>query len=552
MLSNLLIKNYALIKHLEMQPARGFNIITGETGAGKSIMLGAIGLLMGNRADGKSVWHRHQKCVIEGTFLIDQYDLQELFTTHDWEYHHETIIRREIAISGKSRAFINDSPVNLESLRTLGSHLLDIHSQHQTLQLGAEKFQLQVLDIFGDHRDLQKHYRKAYTSWREGLKSKNALLQKSIEQKQEADYHNFLLEELNQADLSVEEQEELEDSLQVMEHAEEIKSQLNQVLQVLEGPEVTALELLDHAIRMVSRIKDLTPRYQEIHSRLNSAYIELKDLSGEISAEQDSVQYDPKVLEEQKSRLDWINRLEQKHQVSTISELLEIKSRLENQFSDMTKTEAELEELEVRIATAKDDLNQWGQKLSEARLKAFNPLSIKMKSLLGSLGINEADLTMSHQTVEPNEDGLDQVTWLFSANKGIDPLPLKQVASGGEFSRLMFCLKYILADKVKLPTILFDEIDSGVSGEIALQMVEMMRQMSTRHQVITISHLPQFAAKGDHHYFVYKSSENQGTTSEIKKLEGEERLVEVARMIGGNNPSEIALANARELLEPSN
>ena len=552
MLSNLLIKNYALIQHLEMNPAPGFNIITGETGAGKSIMLGAIGLLLGNRADSKALWQKEAKCVIEGTFDIKEYQLQALFEEQDWEYHAETIIRREINVSGKSRAFINDSPVNLEALRTLGRNLLDIHSQHDTLRLGAQQFQMSVIDLYGQHEDLLHAYKQAFERWKTATSRKQQLLEQSQEQQKEADYRNFLWEELQAAQLQASEQSELEANLQVMEHAEEIKMQLNGALQILDHTDTNVQDQLAQTLRMLERIGSFSPDYQNLYERLNSSYIEIQDITQELSLLEQQVQYDPGEIAAQKERLDLIYRLQQKHQVDNVEELLKLKDRLEAQKLELDNLDQTLMELEKEIEQASHGLLAAGSKLSEARKNTFTPFEQQIKKLLQQLGMPDGVVSIDHQTVEPGARGLDDIHWKFSASKGIPPKLLSEVASGGEFSRLMFCVKYMLADKIALPTILFDEIDTGISGEVALQMVKMMQEMSRSHQVITISHLPQFAAKGDHHYLVYKESSGPTATSSIRRLQGEDRVAAVAQMLGGNNPSEIAYANAKELLEPSN
>ncbi len=552
MLNSLLIKNFALIRQLEMTPSPGFNIITGETGAGKSIMLGAIGLLLGNRADSKTLWQKEAKCVIEGSFNIADYQLQALFESHDWEYHPETIIRREININGKSRAFINDSPVNLESLRALGRNLLDIHSQHDTLQLGAQQFQLKVIDLYGQHQELLQTYQEHYDRWETVTNQKRELLEQSQEQQKEADYRKFLWEELSNAQLQAGEQQELEANLQVMEHAEEIKIQLNGSLQLLDQADANIQEQLAQSLRMLERISHFSKDYRALYDRLSSSYIEIQDIAGELNHLEQQVQFNPSEIEELKGRLDLIYRLQQKHQVQTVEELFQLGDDLESQQQAMDNLDQTLLALEKEIEEAFNKTLQDGKQLSNARKKAFQSFKEHMQALFPQLGMPDGLLEIDHKAAEPAKTGLDEVVWKFSASKGIPPKVLKEVASGGEFSRLMFCVKYILADKVALPTILFDEIDTGISGEIALQMVKMMQEMSENHQVITISHLPQFAAKGEHHYLVYKESSGKTATTNIKRLQGEDRVAAVAQMLGGNNPSEIAYANAKELLEPSN
>lgn len=548
MLSNLLIKNYALIRHLEMQPSAGLSIITGETGAGKSIMVGAIGLLMGKRADTKVLLQKEHKCIIEGTFNIKNYALQGLFLQNNWDYDSQTIIRREISTGGKSRAFINDSPVNLESLKSLGVHLLDIHSQNDTLQLGAQEFQLNVLDVYGQNQAVLTKYQRTYDRWVSLKKEQQELLIKSREQQKESDYNKFLLVELRSAALDPSEQETLEDSLQLMEHAEEIKLQLKNSLEILDHGDYGANEQLAAATHMLAKIRDYSSQYQALEARLESSLIELKDIVEELRMLDQEVEHDPAEIETLKSRLDTIYRLQKKHAVNTIRDLVEIKENLSRESEQLVHLDDTLKEIEPQIRESKSKLMEVGIQLSNSRKQVFSSFTEKMEDLLGKLGMPESRLSISCQQTDLGSNGLDDIQWTFSANKGIAPQPISKVASGGEFSRLMFCVKYLMADKVSLPTILFDEIDSGISGEVALQMIEMMHEMSGNHQVLTISHLPQFAARGDHHYYVYKESDVDTTTSGIRKLEGAERVKEIAKMLGGNNPSEIAFANAKELM----
>ena len=548
MLSNLLIKNYALIQHLEMQPADGLNIITGETGAGKSIMLGAIGLLMGNRADTKVLLQKDQKCVIEGTFGIESYALEKLFEDRDWEYDTQTIIRREISTSGKSRAFINDSPVNLEALRTLGQNLLDIHSQMDTLKLRGRQFQLEVVDALGNCKHILNSYQEVYQHWT-SIKKKHAELQAQSQQKQqEGDYKNFLLEELEAASLVAGEQESLEASLSVMEHAEEIKVQIQNSLQLLSDQEYNADQLLVESANMLRKIQEFGPEYHLVFQRLQSAQIEINDIAEELRQLDHRVEHDPQEIERLKSRLDTIYRLQKKHLVNDIGSLIAIRDQIAGDLEHLVNLDDELSELEEQIRVSEQDLMKVGNELSEQRQKSFPEFKHQLELLLAKLGMPESTLEITCQKIAPGSYGLDDIQWLFSANKGVPVQPISKVASGGEFSRLMFCIKYLLADKMALPTVLFDEIDTGISGEVALQMIEMMHTMSDNHQVLTISHLPQFAAKGDHHYFVYKETTGDTTTSGIRKLEQQERVEKIAEMLGGNNPSEIAYANAKELM----
>ena len=548
MLSSLLIKNYALIRHLEMQPAAGLNIITGETGAGKSIMLGAVGLLMGNRADIRVLLQKEHKCVVEGAFNLVNYGLETLFRQNDWDYEPSTIIRREISSSGKSRAFINDSPVNLEALRSLGAHLLDVHSQNDTLKLGGQEFQLQVLDIYGDNRELLDRYQQQYQQWTALKAEHQRLLSRSGEQQKEADYRNFLLNELEAANLDPAEQEHLEESLRLMENAEEIKLQIQGCLQALEQGDYGASQQLSGSIQMLVKIAGYASQYQSLKERLESMLIEIRDITGELEHLDRQVEHDPKAIEELSSRLDTIYRLQKKHGVNSVQQLIDIREQLSQASEQLLHLDDTLKGLEKQIASAETTLMALGRELDDKRKATFPGFKQRMEDLLVKLGMQESTLALASEKSGPGPNGINKIQWRFSANKGVAPQPIDKVASGGEFSRLMFCVKYLIADKIALPTILFDEIDTGISGEVALQMIGMMHRMARSHQVITISHLPQFAARGDHHYFVYKESDDHTTTSGIKRLTGRERVEAVAAMLGGNNPSEIAYANARELL----
>ena len=549
MLSSLLIKNYALIRHLEMHPATGLNTITGETGAGKSIMMGAIGLLMGKRADTNVLLQKEQKCIVEGAFNIESYSLRTLFEQNDWDYEEQTIIRREISSSGKSRAFVNDSPVNLEALRSLGEHLLDVHSQNDTLKLRGREFQLNVLDIYGDNLELLDRYQQEFRRWTELKKEHEEILTRSTEQQKEADYRKFLLQELEQANLDPQEQEQLEESLQVMENAEEIKLQIQHSLQGLEEGDFSVNQQLTDATRMLSKIMGYAPQYQALKERLESSLIEIKDIIQELHILDHQVEYDAEAIEEIKARLDTIYRLQRKHAINSIAELIDIRDQLEKESNQLIHLDETLKGLMQQIQDSESRLIRLGTELKTQRRSIFPQFKQRMEDLLSKLGMQESTLEIAAQETSPKLYGIEQIQWLFSANKGVPVKPLNKVASGGEFSRLMFCVKFLIADKVSLPTILFDEIDSGVSGEVALQMIEMMQSMAQSHQVITISHLPQIAARGDHHYFVYKESDANSTTSAIKQLTGGQRVEAIARMIGGKDPSEIAYANARELME---
>ncbi|WP_031525412.1 DNA repair protein RecN [Dyadobacter crusticola] len=548
MLSNLLIKNYALIKQLEMSPDQGLNIITGETGAGKSIMLGAIGLLLGNRADVKSLYDSSEKCVIEGSFNLAGYDLGPNFEEENLDFTDECIIRREIAVSGKSRAFINDTPVNLETLKKIGGQLLDIHSQHDSILLGSNDFQLQVIDSFATNSNLLKTYSKHYTTFRDAATRLDQLQKKAGQLRKEFDYDQFLFQELNTASLKSGEQEKLEEELTILENAVEIKERLQLAHTYLDNPEASVLDFLKNTINALGQAARLVGGYETLRQRAQSALIELRDLADEIDQVNSSVEVDAGRSEEVQGRLDLIYNLLKKHQVSTVDELLAIESELQNKLTVVLNLDDDLQAAETATAQAREAMLKSAAALSESRKKVAPAIEKLILQRLAELGIPNASLSVQFAETAPSPTGTNAVTFLFSGNKGITPQELRQVASGGEFSRLMMVIKYILADKRKLPTIIFDEIDTGVSGEIAKQMGKMMQNMAEKHQIIAITHLHQIASSGDAHYFVYKDHSSDRTVSKIKKLSIDERVQEIAQMIGGHNPSEAVLLNARELI----
>jgi DNA repair protein RecN (Recombination protein N) len=548
MLSNLLIKNYALIKQLEMSPDPGLNIITGETGAGKSIMLGAIGLLLGNRADVKSLYDADEKCVIEGSFNLAGYDLAPNFEEENLDFSDECIIRREISVAGKSRAFINDTPVNLDTLKKIGSQLLDIHSQHDSIMLGNNEFQLQVVDSFADNGDLLKTYKNDYQNFREASRSLDELKSKAAQLRKEFDYDQFLFQELSNATLSADEQEKLEQELTILENAVEIKERLLLAHTYLDNPENSILDLLKNSIAALSQASRLVPAYDALRQRAQSALIELRDLADEIDQVNSGVEVDRDRSTQVQERLDLIYSLLKKHQVSSVEQLLEIEQELQNKLSIVLNLDDELLLAERKATQAREVMLKNAGILSAKRQKVTKAIEKLILERLSELGIPNATLSIKISEIPPSLTGIDSVVFLFSGNKGMVPQELKQVASGGEFSRLMMVIKYILADKRKLPTIIFDEIDTGVSGEIAKKMGRMMLNMAHNHQIIAITHLHQIASSGDAHYFVYKDHSSKKTVSKIKKLTVDERVQEIAQMIGGHNPSESVLHNAREMI----
>ena len=549
MLIHLTIKNYALIKHLEMKPSARLNVITGETGAGKSILLGAISLLLGNRADTKVLWDDSEKCIAEGIFDLSPYSLNGLFEDENLDYEKNTVFRREISPNGKSRAFINDTPVTLEVMKRIGSRLMDVHSQHETLELGSRQFQLHLVDIFAGNQKRMEEYGTAWKAYTRARKEYETLLKDSALLKQEADLVKFQLEELVKADLREGEQEERESQLKIMEHAEDIKTRFNRAIALMGSPEFSALSTLAEVRSQLNPIAAYSAAYQQLFQRLESARIELSDILNEIENEESKIEFDPKRTEEIKERLSLIYQLLQKHHCQNLPELLATKEVLQRKADETNNIDVLLGEAKRLLDKTIQEVDQRAKELSTSRQKVFVQLCNQITALLKQLGIPEARLAIENEPVPPGPTGVDSIDVLFSANKGIAPRPLSQVASGGEFSRLMFCVKYVMAEKASLPTLILDEIDTGVSGQIAIQLGTMMKAMARRHQIVAITHLPQIAAKGDTHYFVYKDNSSSKTTTHIRKLEEAERIAEIAKMIGGAKPSSLALENAKELMD---
>lgn len=523
-------------------------MITGETGAGKSIMLGAIGLLLGNRADKRSLYYEDKKCVIEGIFTINKFRLESIFDQEELDYDPICILRREIAPSGKSRAFVNDTPVRLETLRGIGHLLVDIHSQHDTLLLSENTYQLEVIDSYANNHEQRKVYLKSYQQYQRAKQEYERSLSRAAQLRKEDDYNRFLLEELHRASLKEGEQKELEEAMQVMENAGNIQEQLSTIQTLFGGEEISVDQLLSQAKQAIIKISAYSPTYESIYQRIESCLIELRDIGREVENEALEVDFDYEKVEATRERLDLLYKLQQKHQLHSVEELLDLQQELENKVAQVSNLDDEISRLKKVQEVSYGEMMEEANQLANSRQSAFAPLAEQLTRLLKNLGIPDAVVEVERRNIEPTESGIDEISILFSANKGIAPQELKGVASGGEFSRLMFCIKYILAGKTSLPTIIFDEIDTGVSGEVAIKMVNMMKEMSNQHQVIAISHLPQVAAKGDAHYFVYKDNSSEKVISNIRRLSEEERVEEIAKMLGGNNPSSIAYENAKELL----
>ncbi len=531
-----------------MSPNPGLNIITGETGAGKSIMLGAIGLLLGNRADVKSLFDTTQKCVIEGSFNLAGYDMAPNFDEENLDFSDECIIRREISVSGKSRAFINDTPVNLETLRNISSQLLDIHSQHDTTTLGSNDFQLKAVDAFAGNAELLAEYQTRFQTFKTASKALETLQSQAAQFRREFDFDQFLYQELNAASLQPNEQEALEQELAILENAVEIGEKLQLAYSYLDNPEGSILELLKTTVSTLSQASRLVPAYDALRQRAQSTLIELRDLADEIDNINSTVEFDHNRTELVRERLDLIYLLLKKHQVGTVDELLAVESQLQAKLNTVMNLDEELLLAEKKVSTTREAMLITAQELSMQRRKVTTQIENLLLEGLVELGIPNATLSIQISDIQPMSTGIDSVLFLFSGNKGVKPQELKNVASGGEFSRLMMVIKYILANKRKLPTIIFDEIDTGVSGEIAKKMAKMMHNMSANHQIIAITHLHQIASSGNAHYFVYKDHSSDKTVSKIKKLTPDERVMEIAQMIGGNNPSEAVVNNAREMI----
>ncbi|UTN02440.1 DNA repair protein RecN [Flavobacterium bizetiae] len=549
MITSLSIKNYALIEKLTIDFSRGFSIITGETGAGKSIILGAIGLVLGKRADLTSLKNKEEKCVIEAHFEISKYNLKEFFEVNDLDYEDETIIRREILPSGKSRAFINDSPVNLQELQDLSLFLIDIHSQQQTQELSDEGVQFKIIDAIANNFDTIQSYQKALKSYK-GDKSKlNALLKKQSDSGKEQEYNTFLLNELVSAKLKSGEQEELETDFEKLNNVEIIKEAIDKSLVIANEEQFGVFHNLNEIKTSLQKIALFSPEYQSIFERITSLAIEFDDVSKELQNASEKLLNDPVQLEFVSQKLQLIYNLQKKHQVSSVDELIEIQANLGNTLLELDNIEEEIASLSKAIEQKAEELDAFSATIHENRTKAIPVLSQKLISILETLGMPNVRFNMELLPSEAYfQNGKDELQFLFSANKGTDFGLLKKVASGGEMSRIMLAVKAILAQYSKLPTLIFDEIDTGVSGEIAIRMGEIMKEMSATMQIFAITHLPQIAAKGDSHFKVFKSTVDDDTQSELKLLSQDERVIEIAQMLSGAVVSDSALNHAKALL----
>lgn len=550
MLKQLYIKNFTLIDELNIQMHPGFSVITGETGAGKSIILGAIGLLLGNRADSKSIKASRDRCVIEAHFDLSKYDMQQFFTDNDIDEDlSDTIIRRELTAAGKSRAFINDTPVSLTKMRELGEQLVDIHSQHQNLLLQKEDFQLNVVDIIAQDEKQRKNYEAAYNQYKQANQKLNALKAEIEKNRENEDFLRFQYKELDEAQLQNGEQEELEQEYEMLSHSEDIKTALYQADNHLSGDDGNIIERLKQTSEQLANIKDVYPEVTELLERIDSSYIELKDIAQEVNGLTDHVEFDPARLETINERLDKLNSLQQKFHVRDLGELIETYHQLKEQLSHIDHSDEDVEALEQEVTQLLEKAQKQAKELTAIRTKAAKKVEEEMKQRLIPLGIPNVRFSISLTEKPLSHDGGDKVSFLFSANKSTPLQPVTQVASGGEIARVMLSLKAMISGAVKLPTIIFDEIDTGVSGKIAEKMAQIMVEMGNHErQVLSITHLPQIAAMGSHHYKVSKEETDKGTISRMTELSQQERVQEIAQMLSGSDVSEAALANAKELL----
>ena len=550
MLKQLYIKNFTLIDELNISLYPGFSVITGETGAGKSIILGAIGLLLGNRADSKAIKAGRDRCVIEAHFDLSRYGMQKFFDDNDIDYDaDDTIIRRELTAAGKSRAFINDTPVPLTRMRELGEQLVDIHSQHQNLLLQKEDFQLNVVDIIAQDADQLKVYQKEYDAYRKAKELLEELKAEIAKNRENEEFMRFQHKELDDANLQEGELEQLEQEAETLSHSEDIKTALYEADSALSGENDSILDKLKNATHQLENICDVYPSMADVAGRMQSSYIELKDIAQEISSSVDHVEFDPNRLDAINTRLDKLYTLQQKFHVETVTELIATRDRIAEQLSHIDNGDEDIEEKEKEVAALLVKAEKQAALLTSIRQKSAKAIEKEMKGRLIPLGIPNVRFEIAFADKPLSGNGADKVSFLFSANKSTQLQPVSQVASGGEIARVMLSLKAMISGAVKLPTIIFDEIDTGVSGKIAEKMADIMEEMGLQNrQVLSITHLPQIAAKGSHHYKVLKEETENGTISHMKELNNQERIEEIAQMLSGSDITQAALANAKELL----
>ncbi len=550
MLSKLTVHNYALIRELDLNLENGLTIITGETGAGKSILLGALSLILGARADTSVLLDKKEKCVVEGTFKIDEYDLADFFLTNDLDYETFAILRREINPAGKSRGFINDTPVTVNLMKELGDRLIDIHSQHQMLMLNDNSFQLNIIDSFAGTGSLRNDYRIGYINFRKLQKELNDLKEKTERNKADLEYYQFQLNQIEEAKLKNGEQEQLEHDLELLGHAEEIRQALDNSLQLLVREDRSAITLLGEVKTIIGKISSFLPAEENILNRLNSAYIELDDLASEIDKLVQKIEADPDRLALISNRLDQIYSLIQKHRVKNLDELILKKEEIGEKIRSIVTSDDRLIELASLVNTQTEILTTLSEQISMRRKAILHDTEKKITESLKQLGIPNAKFRISlSRTKDFTSSGIDSADFLFSANKQTDPEDIARIASGGELSRVMLSLKSMLTRNTNLPTIIFDEIDSGVSGEVADKVGQILSGMGKYMQVVNITHLPQVASRGTRHYHVYKEDTDDSTITRIRLLSDEERVLEVARLLSGSEITETAIKNAGELIK---
>lgn len=551
MLQHLYIRNYALIKELNIDFGSGFSVITGETGAGKSILLGAINLLLGQRADLKVLQDSAEKCVIEATFNLEKYNLKPLFDAFELDYDEECIIRRDILPSGKSRAFINDTPVQLTVLREIGTHLLDIHSQHQNLLINKAAFVLNFVDTIAGSEELLARYRTSFSAYQAAKKELDEFVSSSEKAKEEEEYIRFQLTQLTDARIQEDEQETLEEEANLLEHAEEIKSGLLSISDMFDSDSTGIIQALKRQLHIAHSLEKVYPQAEEFAKRIENSYIELKDLSYEVAGAADDVNFEPERLEVVNNRLDTIYSLQQRYRVNSNKELLDIAAQLKAKLDSIESHDNLLEELTARVETCRKDATSLAGELSKKREAALKPIAGSMIEVLQNLGMPNVRFEIKSTTKEQlSSDGADVMTMLFSANKNHKMQDISEIASGGEIARVMLAIKYMICKVKVLPTIFFDEIDTGVSGDIADKMGKIMKDMGANMQVVSITHLPQIASRGERQYKVYKNDNSDDTTtSNIRLLTGEERINEIAVMLSGSTITDAAINNAKELLK---
>lgn len=549
MLCNLVVENYALISKLEIEFRKGLTIITGETGAGKSILLGALSLILGKRADTAVLFDKEKKCIVEGTFDITHYGLDGFFIASGVDYDDQTIIRREISAAGKSRAFINDVPVTLEVLTELGMKLIDIHSQHQNLNLAYSIFQMKVIDSYAQNQEWLAAYRTHYSAYLEIQKAYRQLSEEAARSKSDLDYYQFQHSQLEEAHLTEGEQEELELELEKLTHAEEIKTSLSQASALLQGEDNSVLHQLKDSMAALSRIRKFLHNDASLLVRTESAYIEIKDVAQELESLNNQLHYDPDRLAQVNDRLNILYSLEKKHRVSTLSELIALREHLKERMDEINAYDYNLEALEKKLAETLTLLNASADQLSRERQKVIVPFEQRVVEMLHEVGIPHAGFNILLDKLDTfHEWGSDKIQFLFTANRNMAVQDISRVASGGELSRLMLCVKSLMSDSTGLPTIIFDEIDTGVSGEIAERVGNIISRMAEKMQIINITHLPQVASKGKYHYLVYKTDNERTTVTRMKLLTHEERQIEIAKMLSGEEVTHAALENAKALL----